>query len=61
MQKLKFEVIDLDNGGDFDLIGSIETTVGDVVGSRNSTFTGELKAKSGDKSMGKIIVRSECK
>jgi hypothetical protein len=38
IQEMKFEVVDVDNGGSFDLIGSIETTIGNIMGSSGQTF-----------------------
>ena len=34
-QHLKFEVIDDDGGGKFDMIGSIETTLGHIMGAKH--------------------------
>lgn len=34
VQKLKFEMIDGDGSGDFDVIGSIETSMGNIMGAR---------------------------
>jgi hypothetical protein len=33
IQEMKFEVVDIDNGGSFDLIGEIETSIGNIMGS----------------------------
>ena len=37
-QNIKFEVIDVDSEGSFDLIGICETSLGTIVGSPNFTF-----------------------
>jgi hypothetical protein len=34
--------MDIDNGDDDDLIGQIEFTLGDVMGSRSQSFVGDL-------------------
>jgi Ca2+-dependent lipid-binding protein len=34
MQKLKFEMIDGDGAGEYDVVGDIETTIGNVMGAR---------------------------
>lgn len=41
-QHLRIEVQDYDSPGKFDLIGSIETTVGNIVGSKDFTFNADL-------------------
>ena len=33
-QRLKFEMIDGDGAGEFDMIGSVETTVGNIMGAK---------------------------
>jgi hypothetical protein len=43
-QPLRFEVFDGDNsGGNFQMIGFIETTVGQIMGSKNQTYIADLK------------------
>lgn len=37
-QRYKFEVIDEDGGGAFDLIGYVETTLGNIMGAKQQTF-----------------------
>jgi hypothetical protein len=34
MQKLKFEMIDGDGAGEYDVVGDIETTMGNIMGAR---------------------------
>jgi hypothetical protein len=57
-QKLRFEVRDDDGKGSFDEIGHVETTMGNIMGSRAQTWIGELKS-SGSSNRGKIIVQAE--
>lgn len=58
-QYIKFEVVDGNNvGGTLDLIGTCETTVGTIVGSKQQTFMGDLLAGT-TASRGKIIVRAD--
>jgi len=56
-QHIKFEVVDSDGSGSSELIGSVETTVGAVMGARKQTWTEDLKLK--DKKTGQIIVKGE--
>jgi hypothetical protein len=57
-QKLKFEVIDDDGNGSFELIGSAETSMGNIMGAKAQTFTEKLANKD-KKNLGTIIVRAE--
>lgn len=58
-QYIKFEVVDGNNvGGTLDLIGTCETTIGAIVGSKQQTFMGDLLAGT-TTSRGKIIVRAD--
>ena len=42
-QPLKFEIMDGDNGGNnFQPIGTMETTLGGIMGSKNQTFITDL-------------------
>jgi hypothetical protein len=59
VQKIRFEFIDDDGMGDKDDIGSIETTIGDIMGSMAQTWTGTL-AHKGKANRGMCIVRAEC-
>lgn len=52
-------MIDDDGKGSFDLIGEIETTLGNIMGAKQQTFQGDLKILSDRKSRGRIIVRAE--
>jgi len=57
---MKFELIDDDNGK-YDLIGSHETTMAIIMGSKAQTISQQLDLK-GDKKKGKlgnVIVRAE--
>ena len=54
-QLIKFEVMDGD--GEEKLIGSAETTLGTIIGSKQQTFTSELLITGINTSRGKIIVR----
>ena len=57
-QDLKFEIVDDDGSGSYDLIGSIETTMGAVMGAKKQMFESPLQA-NGSSNRGKIIVRAE--
>jgi hypothetical protein len=55
-----FEVVDGDNAlGGHDTIGSSETTIGTIVGSKQQTFMSDLLMKGSSKSRGKLIVRAD--
>lgn len=58
-QPLKFEVIDDDGNGKAQLIGTSETTLGTIMGSRGQTFISDLHKSGNDKSRGKLIVRAD--
>lgn len=45
-QELRFEVRDDDGKGSYDLIGYCETTLGGIVGAKNSTLILDLTDKS---------------
>lgn len=57
-QQIKFDVVDIDSSTSFDFIGSAETNVGKIVGSRNQVAIFDLLGKSKEKT-GKLIVRAE--
>ena len=57
-QELKFVFIDGDGAGDYDTIGEIEVTMGQLMGARAQTFNGNLSFK-GQSNRGQIIVRTE--
>ena len=59
MQKLKFVINDVDVGGQHDLIGAKETTVGSILHANNSTWMDRLEFKGSEKHRGVIIVRAE--
>ena len=58
LQRLRFEVFDVDPTT-LERIGNFETTLGDIMGSENTSLTGDLKMPSKTKSRGKIILRAE--
>ena len=60
-QKLKFDLIDMNcpKHDSYDLIGEIETTMGEIMGSKAQVFTRELKAPKKKEKRGKIIIRAE--
>lgn len=51
-QKLKFEVVDDDGNGEFDMIGTAETSMGNVMGAKAQTFTANLEGKGKAGSLG---------
>lgn len=57
-QILKFDVLDDDGGGSFEMIGSYETTLGKIMGSRGQTLTANL-LHNGQGNRGEIIVRGD--
>lgn len=57
---MKFDIFDGDNSGKkLQLIGSVETTLGAVMGSKNQTFIRDLAHPSKSGSQGKIIVKGD--
>jgi hypothetical protein len=54
-----FEVVDYDGPNSADMIGSVETTVGNIMGKGSAPWTGELKVNGNPKNRGTIIVRTE--
>lgn len=58
-QKFKFEVVDDDGNGEFEMIGTAESTMGSIMGSKAQTWTCDLEGKGKPGSLGKIIVRAE--
>ena len=44
---------------DLELVGYVETTIGQIVGTKNQTFMADLTLKGSSKSRGKIIVRAD--
>ena len=57
-QELKFEMIDDDGKGTFDLIGAVETTMGTILGAKKQMYEQPLLA-DGKANRGKILVRAE--
>lgn len=60
-QYLKFEIWDHDEGilDENDLIGVFTTTVGEIMGSRNSVLQGELKSPHHKKQQGIIFIKGD--
>ena len=56
-QSLRFEVWDVDESTKDDFIGSVETTVGEIMGARKQTLT--LTLRSGSKTTGQIIIKGD--
>ena len=59
IQSLKFEMVDLDNGGSYDLIGEIEVTLGNLMGAPRQLWQKDLTVAGNNRSRGQIIVRTE--
>ena len=57
VQNFKFEMVDIDLNGRFDMIGSLEVTMGTLMGSPSQMFQGDL-SHNGDSNRGKLIVRT---
>jgi len=55
-QYFKFEVVDVDSSSS-DMIGTLETTMGNIMGSKASTLIAELTHNN--KKTGTIIIRGE--
>jgi hypothetical protein len=58
-QEFKFEMIDDDGDGQFDLIGECFTSMGAIMGAKAQMFTSHLTKGGGNSSQGQIIVRAE--
>ena len=52
-------MIDDDGVGSFDMIGEVETTLGNIMGAKLQTFHGDLRITTDKKSRGKINIRAE--
>jgi len=59
-QPLRFDVYDYDKGSKNELIGTVETTVGEIMGAKKQTLILDLRS-TGKKSTGKLIVRADKK
>ena len=58
VQRFKFQMVDVDSAtGQGDLIGEIETTMGDLMGAKKQMWVGNL-TQAGNANRGQIIVRS---
>ena len=58
-QALKFEVWDHDTSGSDDLIGSVESSLGTIVGARNQVCILDLHCPKSKAPRGKLIVRAD--
>lgn len=58
-QKLKFVMIDGDCHGDYDTIGVIETTMGNIMGAKAQVLTKDLTVPGKADFRGQISVRAE--
>ena len=58
VQLLKFVMIDGDGHGEYDTIGDVEVTIGNLMGAQAQMWTGNLTYKTSD-NRGKLIVRTE--
>jgi hypothetical protein len=60
VQKLKFVMIDADdNSGSGDEIGICETTLGNIMGARQQTFTTDLIEPDRKDKRGQIVIRAD--
>ena len=59
VQKLKFVINDVDTGGEQELIGSREVTLGSILHAKNSTWMDRLEFEGSEKHRGIILVRAE--
>lgn len=59
VQNLKFEIVDDDGSGSYDVIGTLETTMGKIMGSRGQTFESALSHNGSTANRGTLIVRAE--
>ena len=58
-QDFKFEMIDDDGGGQYDLIGEAFTNMGAIMGAKAQMWSATLTKGGGSSSQGQIIVRAE--
>jgi hypothetical protein len=58
-QKIKFEVVDDDGGNDFDFIGRLETSMGNIMGAKEQVTDAQLTNDKKATNLGRIIVRAE--
>eukprot|EP00347_Sterkiella_histriomuscorum_P001485 403371854 len=59
-QYIRFEVCDgMNSGKELDLIGTADTSIGNIVGSKNQTFVADLKKTNHTSFRGNIIVRAD--
>lgn len=58
MQELRLVLIDGDGSGDYDMIGELTVTLGNVMGARAQVWEGQLSYMGND-NRGTILIRSE--
>ena len=58
-QFLKFDLIDVDDGGKFDRCGEVEVSISQLMGAKNQTSILDLKLPKHSGSRGKLIIRCE--
>ena len=56
-QKLKFEILQYNGPNKTELCGVVETTLGEIVGSKQMTYIADIKHKN--KSHGKLVIKAE--
>jgi len=56
-QNFKFEMVDVDNGSSYDVIGEVTVSMGSLMGAMRQTWTAELKHQGNNR--GQIIVRTQ--
>lgn len=56
-QSVKIEVVDSDGGSKSELIGSVETTMGSLVGSKDFTYTANLSKAGSKATTGQVICK----
>ena len=60
IQQFKFVMVDVDNGNNYDLIGEVEVTMGNLMGASRQTWTSNLTINGNTAvNRGQIIVRTE--
>jgi len=58
VQNLKFEMIDVDNGNNHDIIGEVEVSLGSLMGAPRQLWQKDL-TYNGQGKRGQLIVRTE--
>lgn len=57
-QRIKFEIWDQDTLTDYEFVGSVETSVGVIMGTKAQTFSGDLVGRK-NKKTGTLLVRAD--